>query len=59
MYRIALQKGGDPAVVNTRLGIALARAGQKAEADAAFKAVPAGTRGQLAQLWMAWNNRAA
>ncbi|MDP9412641.1 MAG: hypothetical protein M3Q08_00800 [Pseudomonadota bacterium] len=53
LYRAALQKGGvDPNVMNTRLGIALASAGQRAEAEAAFRAVT-GTRAELASLWIA------
>jgi predicted Zn-dependent protease len=53
-YRLALQKGGvDANLVNTRLGIALANAGQKAEAEAAFKAVT-GPRAELASYWMLW-----
>lgn len=55
LYQLALQKGGvDAATANTRLGIALARAGRKAEAEAAFKAVQGGTRAQLAQYWLVW-----
>ena len=58
-YRTALQKGSvDANVVNTRLGMALALAGQKAEAEAAFKAVT-GPRAELAGLWMLWLNRRA
>ena len=54
MFRAALQKGGiDPGVANTRLGIALALAGRRAEAEAAFRAVT-GPRAQLASLWLAW-----
>ena len=56
LYQLALTKGGvDTAAVNTRLGIALARSGNKAGAEAAFKAVQ-GTpaRQQLAQLWLLW-----
>ena len=53
LYRAALQKGSvDPNVVNTRLGIALASAGQSAEADAAFRAVT-GPRAELAAMWLA------
>jgi tetratricopeptide (TPR) repeat protein len=56
LYRVALQKGGvDANLVNTRLGMALAMAGQKADAEAALKAVT-GPRAQLAnylQLWLA------
>ena len=54
LYRLALQKGGvDRNLVNTRLGIALAAAGQRAEAEAAFKAVT-GPRAPLAALWLNW-----
>ncbi len=53
-YQAALQNGGaDPNLVNTRLGIALALAGRKAEAASAFGAV-AGPRADLAALWLAW-----
>jgi Flp pilus assembly protein TadD len=54
MYRLALTRvGEDPELVNTRLGIALARAGQRAEAEAAFRAVT-GSRAELAALWQVW-----
>jgi hypothetical protein len=54
LYRAALQKGGQDAnVVNTRLGAALALAGQRAEAEAAFRAVT-GPRAELAQFWLVW-----
>jgi tetratricopeptide (TPR) repeat protein len=54
LYRTALQKGGiDPNVANTRLGIALALAGNRPEADTAFQTV-SGTRGDLAALWRVW-----
>jgi tetratricopeptide (TPR) repeat protein len=54
LYHVALQKGGvDPNVVNTRLGIALALAGRRPEAEAAFRAV-GGSRTQLAGLWLTW-----
>lgn len=59
LYRAALQKGGvDANVVNTRLGIALALAGQKAEAEAAFKAVT-GPRKDLADYWLLWLSQKA
>lgn len=59
LYRAALQKGGvDANVVNTRLGMALAHAKQKAEAEAAFKAVT-GPRAQLASFWLLWLNQSA
>jgi tetratricopeptide (TPR) repeat protein len=53
-YAAALQKGGaDANLVNTRLGIALALAGRRPEAQAAFGAV-AGARADLASLWLVW-----
>jgi tetratricopeptide (TPR) repeat protein len=54
LYQAALQKGSvDASLVNTRLGIALARAGQRTEADAAFRAVT-GPRAEIANLWLVW-----
>lgn len=61
LYQLALQKGGiDAATANTRLGIAYGKAGQKAEAEAAFKAVTGGgARQQLAEYWLIWLGRQA
>jgi hypothetical protein len=54
LYRAALTKGGvDANLVNTRLGMALALAGNKAEAEAAFKAV-GGARADLAGYLLLW-----
>ena len=54
LYRTALQKGGVNAdEVNTRLGIALARSGDKAGAKAAFAAVTTPPRSGIAGLWTA------
>lgn len=54
LYRAALEKGGEDAnLVNLRLGAALALAGQRAEAEAAFRAVT-GPRAQLANYWLIW-----
>lgn len=54
LYRAALQKSGEDAnLLNTRLGAALALAGQRAEAEAAFRAVT-GPRAELAQFWLLW-----
>jgi tetratricopeptide (TPR) repeat protein len=54
LYRAALEKGSvDANLANTRLGMALALAGQKAEAEAAFKAVT-GPRAELAGYWLLW-----
>jgi hypothetical protein len=54
LYRLALQKGGvDANLVNGRLGMALALAGRRAEAEAAFKAV-SGANAGLASYWLLW-----
>ncbi|HKT15902.1 MAG TPA: hypothetical protein VJR87_10920 [Allosphingosinicella sp.] len=54
LYRAALQKGQvDANLVNTRLGLALAQSGQKAEAEAAFKAIT-GPRSELAAFMLVW-----
>jgi len=54
LYRAALQKGGiDANVVNTHLAMALALSGQKAEAEAALKAVT-GPRAELANFMLVW-----
>lgn len=54
LYRAALQKGGvDAGIVNLRLGLALALADNRAEAETAFRAVT-GSRAELAALWLAW-----
>ena len=53
LYRAALQKGTDASAGNLRLGAALALAGQRAPAEAAFRAVT-GPGAELAQLWLLW-----
>lgn len=53
LYRAALQKGTDANLGNMRLGAALALAGQRAPAEAAFHAVT-GPSADLAQLWLLW-----
>lgn len=54
LYRAALGKSGaDTGLANLRLGIALARSGDKAGATTAFNAV-SGNRAGLAKLWLAW-----
>ncbi|HEX8402280.1 MAG TPA: hypothetical protein VF628_11320 [Allosphingosinicella sp.] len=54
LYRTALEKGGiDAALANNRLGMALALAGQRVEAEAALRAV-SGPRADLASLWLVW-----
>ena len=54
LYRTALTKGGvDTDAVNTRLGIALARTGDKAGARTAFSAVK-GARADIAAFWLLW-----
>lgn len=55
MYRLAIQKGSvDVAAANTRLGHALAKAGDKAGAEAALKAVSGAPRDQLARYYQVW-----
>lgn len=55
MYRLALTKGGvDADMVNTRLGLALGKTGDKAGAEAALKAVSGGQRAQLAKYYQIW-----
>lgn len=55
LYRLALQKGGvDANTVNLRLGMALARAGQKDPARQAFAQVNAGPRAEIAKFWTLW-----
>ena len=54
MFRAALGKPGvDASLANLRLGEALALAGDKAGATAAFKAVT-GPRAEIAGLWTSW-----
>jgi hypothetical protein len=54
LFRAAAQKGSvDANLVNARLGMALAMAGQRAEAEVALRAVT-GPRANLASLWLAW-----
>jgi hypothetical protein len=55
LYRLALQKGGvDANTVNLRLGMALARAGQTAEAKQALAQVTTGPRAEIAKFWTLW-----
>lgn len=55
LFRLAQKKGGiDADVVNTRIGIALTRAGQKEAARAAFQAVSGAARKEVAQFWLLW-----
>ncbi|WP_374593876.1 tetratricopeptide repeat protein [Sphingosinicella sp.] len=57
LYWLALQKGGvDAAEVNTRIGIALARSGDKAGAETAFNTVQSGKRADIAKFWLAHLN---
>jgi tetratricopeptide (TPR) repeat protein len=54
LYQAAVQKGSvDPALAGTRLGIAHALAGRRAEAEAAFRTL-SGPRADLASLWLVW-----
>ena len=55
LYRTALTKGGvDADAVNTHLGIALARSGDKPGAQAAFASVKGSPRSDIAALWTTW-----
>ncbi len=57
LYRVALGKNGaDANLINTRLGAALAQAGQRSEAEAAFRAIT-GPRADLASFWLLWLER--
>lgn len=59
LYKTALGKGGvDVDAVNTRMGIALARSGDKAGARAAFSAVK-GARADIAAFWLLWLDQQA
>ncbi len=55
LFELAKQKGGvDADEVNTRIGIAKTLSGDNAGAKAAFEAVQAGSRKQVANLWLAY-----
>ncbi|MGB3723856.1 MAG: hypothetical protein WA979_13705 [Pacificimonas sp.] len=59
LFRLALDKGGvDADQVNTRLGIALMRSGDKAGAKSAFEAVT-GKRDTIADYWLAYMEKGA
>jgi len=59
LYRAAAQKGSvDANLANSRLGMALALAGQRSEAEAALRAVT-GPRADIAGYWLAWVARQA
>ncbi len=59
LYKTALTKGGvDVDAVNTRMGIALLRSGDKAAARTAFSAVK-GARADIAAFWLLWLDQAA
>ncbi len=53
LYRAALTKGGDADLANLHLGMALARAGDKAGATAALNAVT-GANADIARYWLLW-----
>lgn len=60
LYKLALQKGGvDANTANLRLGMALAKAGQAAEAKQAFAQVTSGPRAELAKFWTLWVTQSA
>ncbi len=55
LYKLALSKGGvDADIVNTRLGFALGKTGDKAGAQAALNAVTKAPRNQLAKYYLVW-----
>ncbi len=57
LYRAALGKSGaDANLINMRLGAALSASGQRAEAEAAFRAIT-GPRANLAGFWLIWLER--
>ena len=59
LYREAMSKGGiDTGLANLHLGMALARAGDKAGATAALNAV-SGPQAEIAQYWLIYVGRAA
>ena len=60
LFKLAQQKGGaDADTVNTRLGIALARSGDKDGARSAFKAVTGAQRKDIAEFWLLWLDQQA
>lgn len=60
LYKLAIQKGGvDANTANLRLGMALAKAGQAAEAKQAFAQVTSGPRAELAKFWTLWVDQGA
>jgi len=61
MYRLALSKGGiDADMAQLHLGMVLAKSGDKAGAETAFKAVSgSGPRQTIAQYWMIWLSKKA
>lgn len=58
LYRQALTKGADAGLANLHLGMALARAGDKAGATAALNAV-SGANADIARYWLIYVNRVA
>lgn len=55
LYKMALQKGGvDTATVNTRLGLALAKSGNKEGASTALKSITGAPREQLSRYYQIW-----
>jgi hypothetical protein len=59
LYRMAMGKPGvDAAVANLHIGMALARAGDKAGATAALNSVT-GARADIAKFWLTYVNQKA
>lgn len=60
LFQLALQKGSvDANEINTRLGIALAMAGDLPGAKAAFEKVGPGSRQDIAKFWLLWISKQA
>ncbi len=60
MYKLALSKGATkPDEVNSHLGMALALAGDKDAARAAFALVKTSPRSDIASFWLVWLDQAA
>jgi tetratricopeptide (TPR) repeat protein len=57
-YRQAIAKGGDANIANLHIGMALARAGDKAGATAALNSVT-GTQSDIAKFWLIYVQRQA
>ncbi len=60
LYKTAMTKGGvDADAVNTRMGIAMLRSGDKAGARTAFASVKGPARADIAAFWLLWLDQQA